>query len=143
MFSDCGRLQLQGRKSGSSKGVLRGVQSCAVRAILNALSSKVFSKELLNAGLLLKVQVRCIGHICWQWQLASLTLPDSGKYTGLEEVCGPSLSCCGPFCSTLLLGVIGKPQRVTSLLQKLLESGLDAKADGELIKGLGEILGRT
>ena len=39
---------------------MRGVQSCAVRALLSALSSQSFSKELLDAGLLPKVQVWCI-----------------------------------------------------------------------------------
>ncbi len=52
--------RLQGGVSGSSKGVLRGVQSCAMRAILSALPSQAFSQGLLDAGLLQKVQVCCI-----------------------------------------------------------------------------------
>lgn len=42
-----------------------------------------------------------------------------------------------------MLEAVGKISKALCRLQKLLDSGLDAKTDAELIKGLGEILGRT
>lgn len=130
----------QGTIGGASSGVRRGVQRCGVRAILNTLSDDRFCRELLDAGVLAKVQV-CPN----QAQLPALsgTCPLLACWLGNRCVWALWRSVPPYSCSS---GIVTRVMRLSRErcggLQAIGNSGLDSKADAELINMIGQIMGK-